>query len=281
VSDQPAGYGAEWSAGFRRGTDAELRGWLGAALGWCDATDAIAMRYFRRELEARRKADRTFVTVADTAIERLIRDRVAEAFPHHGVLGEELGEDRPDAEVRWYVDPIDGTHNFLRGIPVFGTLLAAQRDGEIQAAVISAPALQARGHAWRGGGAWAVEDGQPARRINVSSIDGLADAQVLYAGSAEVEASGRGPGFRDLLASVWRERGLGDFWGYALVAEGAAEAMIEVDLSMWDVAAPSLLIEEAGGRITDFEGRRILDGGTILATNGVLHDTVRAALTAG
>ena len=273
-------HGSAWSAGFRRGTDAELRGWVGAALGWCDATDAIAMRYFRRDLEARRKADRTFVTVADTSIERLIRDRIAEAFPHHGVLGEELGEDHPDAEVRWYVDPIDGTHNFLRGIPVFGTLLAAQRDGEMQAAVISAPALHSRWYGWRGGGAWAIEDGHPARRIHVSAIAALADAQVLYAGTADVEASGRGPGFRDLLASVWRERGLGDFWGYALVAEGAAEAMIEVDLSMWDIAAPSLLIEEAGGRITDFEGRRILDGGTILATNGALHDTVREALTA-
>jgi histidinol-phosphatase len=113
-----------------------------------------------------------------------------------------------------------------------------------------------------------------------SRIDALAEAQVLYAASTEVEASGRGPGFRRLLASVWRERGLGDFWGYALVAEGAAEAMLEVDLSMWDIAAPSLLIEEAGGRITDFEGRRILDGGTILATNGAIHETVRSALTA-
>jgi histidinol-phosphatase len=281
MTEAPAEYGQAWSVGFRRGTDAELRGWVDAALGWCDATDAVAMRHFRRDLDVRRKADQTFVTVADTSIERLIRDRVADAFPHHGVLGEELGEDHPDAEVRWYVDPIDGTHNFLRGIPVFGTLLAAQRDGEMQAAVISAPALHARWYAWRGGGAWAIEDGQPARRISVSGIDTLAEAQVLYAGTADVEASGRGPGFRDLLASVWRERGLGDFWGYALVAEGAAEAMIEVDLSMWDIAAPSLLIEEAGGRITDFEGRRVLDGGTILATNGALHETVRSALTAG
>lgn len=281
MSTHRAQYGAAWSAGLRRGTNAELRGWVDAALGWCDATDAVALRYFRRDLDVRRKADQTFVTIADTTIEQLIRDRVAEAFPHHGVLGEELGSERPDADVRWYVDPIDGTHNYLRGIPVFGTLLAAERDGEIQAAVISAPALHSRWYGWRGGGVWAVDAGQAARRTQVSSVDSLAEAQVLYAGSAEVEASGRGPGFRDLLASVWRERGLGDFWGYALVAEGAAEAMIEVDLSIWDIAAPSLLVEEAGGRITDFEGRRILDGGTILATNGALHDTVRSALTAG
>ncbi|HYN70520.1 MAG TPA: inositol monophosphatase family protein [Candidatus Eisenbacteria bacterium] len=281
MSAQPAEYGAAWSAGLRRGTDAELRAWVDAALGWCDATDAVAMRYFRRDLDARRKADQTFVTAADTTIERLIRDRIGDAYPHHGVLGEELGEERPDAAVRWYVDPIDGTHNFLRGIPVFGTLLAAERDGEMQAAVISAPALHSRWYAWRGGGAWAIDGGDPARRIHVSSIDTLAEAQVLYAGSADVEASGRGPGFRGLLASAWRERGLGDFWGYALVAEGAAEVMIEVDLSIWDIAGPSLLIEEAGGRISDFEGRRILDGGTILATNGVLHETVRSALVRG
>jgi histidinol-phosphatase len=274
-------YGDAWSAGFRRGSDAELRGWVEAALRWCDAADAVAMRYFRRELDARRKPDQTFVTVADTSVERLIRDRIADEFPHHGVLGEELGEESPDAEVRWFVDPIDGTHNFLRGIPVFGTLVAAQRDGEMQAAVISAPALHGRWYAWRGGGAWAIDHGEPARRVHVSAIDSLAEAQVLYGGSADIEASGRGPGFRDLVASVWRERGLGDFWGYALLAEGAAEAMIEVDLSIWDIAAPSLLVEEAGGRMTDFEGRRILDGGTILATNGVLHDTVRSVLARG
>jgi histidinol-phosphatase len=108
----------------------------------------------------------------------------------------------------------------------------------------------------------------------VSKVAGLADAQVLCGSTNDLEASGLAPGFRSLLRDVWRERGFGDFWGYALLAEGAAEAMIEVDLNSWDTAAPMVLIEEAGGRVTDFAGRRAIDSGSFLATNGLLHDTV-------
>jgi histidinol-phosphatase len=284
------GYGSAWSAALRRGTDAELRGWVDAALGWCDATDEVALRHFRRDLEISQKPDRTYVTDADMAVERLIRERIADAYPGHGVLGEEYGSDAGDAAVRWYVDPIDGTHNFMRGVPLFATLLAVERDGELQAAVISAPALGGRWFGWRGGGAWATDSARsgtpaaksaatPPRRLAVSRISRLADSQVLYAGIVDLEASGRAPGFRSLLGSVWRERGFGDFWGYTLVAEGAAEAMVEVDLSAWDAAAPMLIVEEAGGRATDFEGRRALDSGTFLATNGLLHDEIRTRLT--
>jgi histidinol-phosphatase len=280
LATAPAGFGSDWSAGLRRGTDAELRGWVEAALGWCDATDAIAMRHFRRDMAVERKPDSTFVTVADTTIERLVRDRIGEAFPWHGVVGEELGTEGGDASVRWYVDPIDGTHNFMRGVPLFGTLLAAERDGELQAAVISAPALGERWFAWRGGGAWARggSGGHEPRRIAVSRIDRLADAQILYASGTDIDRSGRAPGFRALLGDAWRERGFGDFWGYTLLAEGAAEAMIEVDLSVWDAAAPLVLVEEAGGRVTDFDGIRSLFRGTFLSTNGLLHDAVRSAL---
>jgi histidinol-phosphatase len=275
-----AGYGPEWSAGLRRGSDAELRGWVAAALGWCDEADAIALRHFRRDVETTRKPDRSFVTAADLAVELLVRDRIRAAFPDHGVVGEEHGVDRPDASVRWYVDPIDGTHNYLRGVPVFATLIAVERDGELQAGIASAPALRGRWYAWRGGGAWAsgAAGADAPRRIAVSSVAGIEDAQVLYAGTADVEASGEAPGFRSLLGAAWRERGFGDFWGYTLLAEGAAEAMIEVGLSIWDAAAPAVIVEEAGGRVTDFAGRRIFDGGTLLATNGVLHETVRAML---
>jgi len=272
-------FGAAWSASLRRGTDAELRGWVDAALRWSDEADAIALRHYRRGVTINRKPDRTYVTEADTAIERLVRDRVRAEFPTHGIIGEELGDDAVGASVRWYVDPIDGTHNYMRGVPLFATLLAAERDGEVQAAVISAPALGTRWFAWRGGGAWAVDRGEAApRRIEVSRIDRLDEAQVLYAGTVDVEASGRAPGFRALLAAAWRERGFGDFWGYSLVAQAAAEAMFEVDLSPWDYAAPTLLVEEAGGRVTDFDGRRPIDGRTVLATNGILHDTILARL---
>lgn len=283
VSGAPE-HGPDWSASLRRGDDAELRSWVDAAASWCDAADAIALRHFRRDLQLERKPDRSFVTVADRAIERLIRERIADRFPGHGVVGEEYGAEAGTSGVRWYVDPIDGTHNFLRGVPLFATLLAVERDGELQAAVISAPALRQRWHGWRGGGAWASDGsggaGEAPRRIEVSRVSELGDAQVLYASASSIEGSGRAPGFRRLLGDAWRERGFGDFWGYTLVAEGAAEAMVEVDLFPWDAAAPMLLVEEAGGRVTDFEGRRSFEGGTFLATNGRLHETILEHLTA-
>jgi histidinol-phosphatase len=272
-------FGAEWSAGLRRGSEAELDGWLRVAHAACDEADALARAAFRRDLEITTKPDRTFVTQADTAIERAIRARITAAHPDHGLVGEEYGTEAAGAPTRWYIDPIDGTHNFIRGVPLFGTLLAVERDGELQAAVISAPALRERWWARRGGGSWArgADDAAP-RQIRVSRVAALGDAQVLYGSGHDIEVSRRAPGFRGLLGDVWRERGFGDFWGYALLAEGAAEAMIEVDLSSWDAAAPTVLIEEAGGRVTDFDGDRRIDSGSILATNGILHDEVLARL---
>ena len=277
--DQSGGYGTQWSAGLRRAPEDELDAWLALAHEACDEADAIARAAFRRDLQIDTKPDRTFVTQADTAIERAIRARILAHYPDHGLVGEEYGTEAGDAATRWYIDPIDGTHNFIRGVPLFGTLLAAERDGELQAAVISAPALRERWWARRGGGAWArsADDPEP-RRISVSRVTALADAQILYGSTNDLEASGLAPGFRSLLRDVWRERGFGDFWGYALLAEGAAEAMIEVDLNSWDAAAPTVLIEEAGGRVTDFTGRRSIDAGTFLATNGLLHDEILGRL---
>ena len=279
IGASAAGFGAEWSASLRRGSDEELRGWVDAALQWCDETDTIALRHFRQDVEVEQKPDRTFVTVADTSIERRLRERVAEAFPGHLVVGEEFGTDAGDATTRGYIDPIDGTHNYIRGVPIFGTLLAVERDGELQAAVISAPALRERWWAWRGGGAWAAGGAraEPAQ-IRVSRIGHVADAQVLYTSPVTLEESGTAPGFRSLLEGAWRDRGFGDFWSYTLVAEGAAEVMVEIDLKPWDAAAPTLLVEEAGGRVTDLDGNRRIDSRTILATNGHLHDAVRSIL---
>ena len=280
-------FGPDWSASLRRGTDGELRAWVEAALTWCDAADEIALRHFRQDPVTSRKPDRTFVTEADTAVERLIRERIADAFPDHGVVGEEFGSDAGGAAVRWFVDPIDGTHNYLRGVPIFATLLGVERDGELQAGIVSAPALGGRWFAWRGGGAWAAghlggaDPAGTARRLHVTSITELAEAQVLHAGTPDVVASAEAPGFMQLLGTAWRERGIGDFWGYALVAEGAAEVMVEVGLSIWDIAGPAVLVEEAGGRVTDFAGRRVFDGGTTLATNGIVHEKVRAMLQTG
>ena len=274
-------FGPAWSASLRRGPEAELRGWVDTALGWCVQTDAIAMKHFRRDLGIQRKPDRTFVTVADTAIEARLRERIATSFPKHGIVGEEFGTADADADTRWYIDPIDGTHNYLRGVPVFGTLLAVERAGELQAAVISAPALRMRWGAWRGGGAWAMSTigGSAPRRLSVSGITTLDDAQVLFTSETDIGRSGLLPGLRTLLASAWRERGFGDFWSYTMVAEGAAEAMVEVDLKPWDAAAPFLLVEEAGGRATDLSGNRTIVGSTFVATNGRLHDEVLRVLS--
>ena len=277
ATPQPA-FGAEWSASLRRGTDAELLGWLEVAVAACDEADEIARLHFRRDLQITAKPDRSFVTQADTAIEELIRARLLDAFPDHGLVGEEFGTEAGDAAVRWYIDPIDGTHNYIRGVPLFGTLLAVERDGELQAAVMSAPALDERWWAHRGGGAWARNRGEAPRPIHVSGVTALADAQILYGSGRDIADSGKAPGFQPLLRDVWRERGFGDFWGYALLAEGAAEAMIEVELSPWDAAAPAVIIEEAGGRVTDLEGRRRIDSGTFLTTNGHLHDLIRERL---
>jgi histidinol-phosphatase len=279
LRDQSGRFGAEWSASLAAAPEAELEAWLALAHAACDEADVLARAAFRRDLRISTKPDRTFVTEADQAIERAIRARIHAEWPGHGLVGEEYGTGAGDAATRWYIDPIDGTHNFIRGVPLFGTLLGVERDGELQVAVISAPALHGRWWARRGGGAWArsVDDDAP-RRIRVSSIAGLGDAQVLYGSGHDIETSGLAPGFQGLLGDVWRERGFGDFWGYTLLAEGAAEAMVEVGLSSWDAAAPTVLIEEAGGRVTDFSGRRAIDSGTFLATNGLLHDEVRVRL---
>lgn len=274
--DPQAGFGPAWSASWARAEEDRLEHWLAFAQSACDAADVIAIGHFRRDLDVMTKPDRSFVTAADQAIERLIRERITAAFPEHGLVGEEYGTEAAGAAVRWYIDPIDGTHNFIRGLPLFGTLLAVEVDGELQVGVLSAPALRQRWWARRGGGAWAsgAAGSEAARRIVVSRVEHLDDAQMLYGSGHEIEVSGSAPGFHALLGDVWRERGIGDFWGYALVAEGAAEGMLEVDLHPWDIAAPLVLVEEAGGRLTDLDGRRRIDASTTLASNGRLHETL-------
>ncbi len=264
-------------------SDTDRRAWVDLALSICDEADAIARRHFRRDVRVTAKPDRTLVSEADEAIERLARERIRAAHPDHGLVGEEYGVDAGEAPVRWYVDPIDGTHNFVRGVPLFATLLAVEVRGELVAAVASAPALRDRWYAWRGGGAWAIHGNESAepRRLHASRVASVSDAHLLYGSGGDVVASGRMPGFEELLRAAWRDRGFGDFWGYMLVAEGAAEAMIEVGLSAWDAAAPALIVEEAGGRWSDVEGGRSLETGTFVATNGILHDEVLRRLQPG
>lgn len=264
------------SAERQRGSDSELESWLALAQELCDIADRTCLGALRTDLRVSAKQDGSFVTEADQAVERLIRERIADAFPDHGVVGEEYEDVAAGSATRWYVDPIDGTHNFMRGVPLFGTLLGVEHDGELQVGVVSAPALGRRWWARRGGGAWVrdVTAGGDPRQIHVSTRDTLATAQVLYRSILDMRDSQVATGFQALLPEVWRERAYGDFWGYTLVADGAAEVMLERDLHVWDIAAPWVVVEEAGGRISDFQGERDWHAGEGFASNGLLHDQV-------
>jgi len=248
------------------------------AVALLDETDPLVMRHLQTGLRVSAKPDATLVTQADTEVETLLRQRIGAAFPSHGLVGEEFADEAGDGETRWIIDPIDGTHNMVRGIPVFATLLAVERAGELVAAAVSAPALSRRWHAARGGGA-SVRDLLGERRIRVSAIDRLEDAQLVWSGLRAMEAAGHGPAVRELARRAWRDRGFGDFWGYMLVAEGAADAMLEIGPTVWDLAAPALIVREAGGRLTDFAGRDSYAGPQALASNGPLHPALLEILS--
>jgi histidinol-phosphatase len=266
-------FGSSWSASLATAPEPVLREWLAFALDACDTTDRIALEHFRRDIVLERKPDRTFVTVADQGIERELRSRILARYPDHGLVGEEYGVEAGEATTRWVLDPIDATHNYIRGVPLFGTLIGIEHEGELQVGVISAPALGERWYAYRGGGAW-HRGPLGERRIRVSRVAALEDAQLVYGSRRDAVASGLMPGFDDLIDACWRERGFGDFWGYALVAEGAAEAMLEVDMKVWDLAGPLVVIEEAGGRVTDVNGERRHDAPSFVGSNGLLHDEI-------
>lgn len=253
--------------------------WLEVAMAACDEADAIALEHFRKDLHIEAKPDKSFVTQADTAIERTIRTRLQAAFPDHGLVGEEYGTQEGAKPTRWIIDPIDGTHNFMRGVPLFGTLLGLEVDGDLVLGVLSAPAMGTRWFAWRDGGAWEAKlvagttDLSTAVRQRVSGVSRLEDSQLLYSSVPQLIDSGIVPGFTRLIRTVWRDRGFGDFWGYALVAGGQAEGMVEIGCKSWDLAGPAVLIAEAGGRLTNMDGRLDIHGeGLVLATNGLLHD---------
>jgi histidinol-phosphatase len=247
-------------------TTHDLARWRDLALALADEADRISMAGFRRDIRVETKPDRSFVTEADQAIERVLRERLRAADPGFGLIGEEEGSDAVDASVTWYIDPIDATHNYMRGVPVFATLLAVAVDGEIQLGLISAPAMHERWLAWRGGGAWRGHD-----RIHVSGVNRIEEAQLLYGSRTEDMRSGVVPGLDRTVAEAWRERGFGDFWAHMLVAEGAAEAMVETGAHAWDWAAPLVIVEEAGGLFTTAAGERRIDGDSAIASNGRLH----------
>lgn len=246
--------------------------WVPFLIELADRADALAARWFRAAgLRVEDKADRSPVTEADRAIEAMARALVGERHPELGVLGEEEGA-LGATGARLIIDPIDGTRNFVRGIPVFATLLAIEVAEEVVAGVVSAPALGARWHATRGAGAF--RDG---RRLHVSAARSLGDA-LLFHGNLGAQEGGPPPGFVRLVSRVGRTRGFGDFYQHMLVAEGAGEIAIDPVMHPWDIAALQVIVEEAGGRATSLAGERSICATSLVTSNGVLHDAALEAL---
>jgi histidinol-phosphatase len=245
---------------------------LALALELADLADAVTLRRWRTDLVVETKPDLTPVTEADREVEQVLRMALTRARPGDAVLGEEDGLTGSGPR-RWVVDPIDGTKNYVRGMPVWATLVALQVDEVGVVGVVSAPALNRRWWARRGGGAFA--DGRP---IQVSAVATLSDAYLSYASLTGWESAGALDRFLDLTRACWRTRAVGDFWSHVLVAEGAVDLAVEPEVSLWDLAALAVVVEEAGGRFTDLAGRPGPDGGSAVATNGLLHDAVLGAL---
>ncbi|MFN8526689.1 MAG: inositol monophosphatase family protein [Chloroflexota bacterium] len=258
------------------GRGIELSDELAFALNLADLADAISLTHFRSDgLAVETKADASPVTVADRAIEQAIRARVAAERPGHRVVGEEYGSGEGSGPC-WIIDPIDGTKKFVRGIEQFATLIALEQGGEIVLGVASAPAMRRRWWAARGLGAYA--DGRP---IRVSGIAELRQANVLVGGIEGWARTGRVDQLGAIAGASWATGGMGDFWIHLLVAEGSAEAAIETEAAVWDVAALKVIVEEAGGRFSDLAGDPGIRGGNALSTNGLLHADLLARLQSG
>src|SRR5882757_5687782 len=236
--------------------------------------DRIALKYFRAvELRVERKTDGTAVTEADRAIEEMARARVAASGLDLDVLGEEMGGDaakpRPGARPRMILDPIDGTEEFSRGIPTFGTLLGIERDGEIVAAMVSAPALQSRWQAYKGEGAF-----RENRKLQVSNVGRLKDSMVFSTGTGPSKDSSDQIRIRKYLDAARNSRSFGGFWQHMLVAEGAIESALDWTSKPWDLSPLGIMVEEAGGRSTKARGERSIYTGQLISTNGRIHEEV-------
>jgi histidinol-phosphatase len=253
---------------------------LRLALELADLADEITVARFRADdLVVTTKPDLTPVSEADHAVERVIRERLAGATGH-AVLGEEFGSDpgsgaAADAEFRWIIDPIDGTKSYVRGIPIWATLIGLEHAGEMVVGVVSAPALHTRW--WAGSGLGAYRNGD---RIAVSSVGAIEDAQISLAWDTKerYDADNIGEKMLALAHRCWRTRGLGDFWQHMLVAEGAVDISLDSIVSLWDIAALIPIIDEAGGRWSTVTGEADLEAESFVCTNGLLHDAVLAAL---
>ena len=233
----------------------------------------VALRYFERDVLVEWKSDQTPVTVADREGERLLRTKIEERFPGHGIVGEEFGVVREHAPYRWILDPIDGTQSFIRGVPLWGVMIGVEQDGEPVLGVVHFPALKETVWARAGGGAW-----WNGKRARVSSVARLDDATLLTTDTRLFEDAGLRAAFDRLRARVKFERTWGDCYGHALVATGRADIMLDPIMSEWDACALLPILEEAGGRFSDWSGVRTVRGGNAISTNGLLFEPVISVL---
>jgi histidinol-phosphatase len=262
------------------------------ALTLADIADEISLaRYRALDLVITTKPDKSPVTDADKSVETAISSAIHGKYPNDGIVGEEFGTSgsRGSRDRYWVIDPIDGTKNFLRGVPTWATLIALVENENVVASVVSSPALYRRWYASVGGGAFVTEGASSAgspgetksvpRKLAVSKVSQISDASIAY---SDFQGWGaRRTNFEKLLDGAWRTRGLGDFWSHMLVAEGAVDVAIEPSLALWDMAALDLIVREAGGKFTSLDGVDGPFGPNAISTNGVLHGAIVAALNPG
>lgn len=249
------------------------------ALDICQHGGKIANEYFQRGISAEMKDDGSPVTKADKEVERIIRGAINKTFPEDGILGEEEGETFAKGSAsgrRWILDPIDGTHGFARGIPVFSTLLALEQDGEIVLGIVHAPAMGETFWAEKGKGTF-----KNGKRVYVSEISKISESMFNFGAPSRIIDLGLWDGFTETIKQTYRQRGFGDYYGFGLVIDGRSEAMLEVGVKPWDVAPMKILVEEAGGRFVDIEGGTSIQLGSCLITNDALHDDFKSLLGIG
>ncbi|CAM4086139.1 histidinol-phosphatase [Nocardiopsis rhodophaea] len=246
-----------------------------------DAADDISVKHFRAlDLKVDTKPDLTPVTEADRAVEESLRNVLSRARPRDAVIGEEFGKTGNSHRV-WCIDPIDGTKNYVRGVPVWATMIALLEGDRPVVGLVSAPALNRRWWASKDHGTWMGRSLTKATRCLVSQVSELEDASLSFSELSEWEQQNRLDSFLGLQRSVWRARAYGDFWSHVMVAEGAVDISAEPELSLWDAAPLPVILEEAGGRATDLRGQSFTDGGALVCTNGILHDQVLTWLNGG
>lgn len=242
---------------------------LTAAIAAAKAAGEIALHYFRTNLTVETKTDRTPVTRADRECEARIVEVLGARFPDHGFLGEELGERPGRVRARWIIDPIDGTKNFIRGIPFFATLIAFEEEGEVTAGVMYAPAINDLLCARKGQGAFAHD-----RQVHVSAVTNLRDAMLIHGGLKDLKVRPCWQPFLRLVEASGRQRGFGDALGHSVVICGQAEVALEPEIKPWDVAATKIIVTEAGGRYSDFDGTSSIYTGSAVISNGRVHEAV-------